>query len=150
MSPKLSVVPRRSQEEVVQANEQAHPDQMSFLTGLACPAGEDRARQEFAAEVSVEAVLRRHGGGQLMPARPLGQFGAEVDYDVDLGTALRMVADAKSAYAEAPEDLRKRFPTFGAFVDAVQRGAVAVREVEPPPAPPQRVVVVPDPNAPPA
>lgn len=138
----MSVVPRRSQEQVVLDGESGLEDQISFLTGLSCDPLEDQARQEFGPEVTVEAVLRRHGGGALMPARPMGAFGGVVDFDVDLTAALGMVADARRMYAEAPQELREKFPTFGEFVQAAESGRVGVREATPAPTPPQRVVIV--------
>lgn len=138
------VVPRRTQAEVVAVHDSKAADQISFLTAISIDPKEDRARHEFGPEVEVEAVLRRHGGGQLMPAQPYQGFGVTVDYDVDLTHALRMVSEAKAEYAAAPADIRKRFPTFGQFVQAVESGAVAVREAEPTPTPPQRVIVVPE------
>lgn len=142
-------VPRRIQDDVVRAVESDSPDQISFLTGIAIDGAEDQARQEFRADTDVETILKRHGGAALRPAEPLSGYGQVVDYDTDLAAALTMVQDAKRAYDGAPADIRKRFPTYGAFVQAVQSGLVAVREAEEAPMPPQRVVVVSEATEPP-
>lgn len=146
-NPDAVAVPRRTQAEVTAVYDSKADDQISFLTGIAIDPAEDRARHEFGPEVSVEAVLRRHGGGQLLPAQPHQGYGATVDYDVDLAHSLRMISEAKAQYAAAPADIRKRFPSFGAFVQAVDAGLVAVREAEPAPTPPQRVILVPEANS---
>lgn len=143
----FSAVPRRIQDDVVAAVESSSPDQISFLTGIDIDPSEDQARQEFRADTDVDTILARHGGAALRPAQPLAGFGQVVDYDTDLGTALRMVAEAKAAYEAAPADIRKRFKSYGAFVEAVQDGRVAVRDAEGAPIPPQRVIVVSEPSS---
>lgn len=141
------MIPRRSQEEAVLSVESGLEDQISFLTGLSIDPKEDMARQEFRADTDVDTILARHGGAALRPAQPLAGFGRVVDYDTDLASALRMVAEAKAAYDQAPADIRKRFKSYGAFVEAVQDGRVAVRDAEGAPIPPQRVIVVSEPSS---
>lgn len=102
--------------------------------GLDCDPAEDRTRQEFKAEVEIETILRRYGA-QAGP--PMASFGGEVDFDFDLQDALNAHRSARAEYMRAPEELRKMYKTYGAFVRAVERGEVGVREVvEAAPVPP--------------
>lgn len=110
-----------------------HTDELAEVTGLACPEDEDRTRQEFAEEADVNVLLRRYG------AVPMGEatYG-EFDYDVHLHQAVNGVRQARDDYRRMPAEVRNQFPTFEAFMAAVEDGRLeittepAVKQPEPP------------------
>lgn len=86
---------------------------------LACPASEDKARQEFKDEANINHLLKRYGA--LPPAVPPG--GA-FDFDVTLQDGLNAIQDVAQGYANLPRDVRQAYPTPLDLVAAVLRGEV--------------------------
>lgn len=109
----------------------------SLMGAVMCNAKEDRCRQEEVADTDINKILRHFGLGA--PMRPGAQFG-EVDYDLDLQTALEAISEAKRAYRLLPDQLRREYPNVISLLAAMERGEVAFTQVDPdaaPPAPPK-------------
>lgn len=99
----------------------------SLESGLACTPEEDKARQEFKAEADINVLLRKYGA---VPQRPLS-YG-EVDFDLDLHTAINAVSQASLGYASLPEHVRRKFPDLPSLFAAIANGE-AVDFTAPPP-----------------
>lgn len=128
------VIMRRSAADVVLAYEAGEED--VYGCPLVCDPAEDMTRQEFKAECDTETILRRYGA---FPSPPVGAYGAEIDFDLDLQGALQAQRVARIEYMRAPADLRLKYRSYGEFVRAIERGEIGIREVkeeeEPPIAP---------------
>lgn len=92
----------------------------SEKVGVKCDPKEDRARQEFKAEADVSTILARFGAGATFGA-PRGSSG-EVDFDLDLQTAYRVVAESREAWLRLPVDVRQRYRGWQELQAAVEAG----------------------------
>lgn len=102
------------------------PEEMaswSDESGLACPPGEDRTRQEFKDEADVNVILRRVGAGGFEP-RPM-VYGVQ-DTDADLQTIYAAAAVAQDGWLKLPEHLRRRYPGWPELLAAVDRGEASL------------------------
>lgn len=90
----------------------------------------DRARQEFAKETDINAMLKSFGipGQQRQPA-----YG-EVDFSIDLQQALAAIEDAKRAWRRMPDDIREKYPSWQSMLNAANSGELELelKEAEPP------------------
>lgn len=105
-------------------------DEVSQATRLHFPGDEPGARQEFKQQTDVNYIMKRYGG---VP-QGLSQFG-EVDYTLNLQEALTRASEAKAAYDRLPQELRQRYPSWPAILDATMRGEIQKIENEKPAAP---------------
>lgn len=126
---------RRSAADVMWSYEHGEEDLFGFP--LVCDPAEDQTRQEFAAEVDTQTILRRYGA---FPSPPAAAFGSEVDYSMGLQEALEAQRSARAEYMRAPGDLRLKYRTYEQFVRAVERGEIGVREVKEEPVVPVTIV----------
>lgn len=94
-------------------------DKMSVDTGLACDPAKDVTRQEFKADTDTHQILKKFGLGALT-AKPI--FGTTIDFDIDLQQAHQAVALAEHAHGQLPQQLRDKFPTWKAMLDAAENG----------------------------
>lgn len=94
-------------------------DDISLLTGLDSSDLPDLARQEFRDEADVNQLLSRYGVGVPLQQQP--QFG-EVDWDLDLHSAFITVDRAQHAFNELPHELKTKYKTTHAMLDAMNSG----------------------------
>lgn len=93
----------------------------------------DMARQEFKDDADINKLLARFGINT--PTRTNPQFG-EVDFTADLQGALSAIADARTAHANLPPEVKKDFPTWQRLLNALERGEIRlVSDKEKPVAP---------------
>lgn len=88
----------------------------------------DTARQEFKKEADVNVLLQRFGVHA--PQRP-GQMGQQIDYNIDLQTALTSIAAAKEAFRSLPDNLKNKYQTWQALLTALDRGQLVINLAEP-------------------
>lgn len=103
----------------------------------------DFARQEYKDEADVNKLMYRFGvgllGGQRQP-----QWGQEIDYDLDLQTALNSVAEAKQAWWGLPDNLKNAYPSWRELLNALESGQLSIKREEPAtPAEPPAIPTVP-------
>lgn len=89
----------------------------------------DMARQEFKDETDVNKVLARYG----IDGLPRTPEYSEVDYNLDLQSALESIRDAERAIQKLPPELREKYDTWerllaGAYNGGVQNDLVAYHE----------------------
>lgn len=78
-------------------------------------------RQEYKDEVDINNLLLKFGVNQQM--RPI-KYGEEIDYTVDLQTAMIAVEQAQHGYDRSvPQELRTKYPTWQEWLNAVNSGA---------------------------
>lgn len=94
-------------------------DEYSQASGLDASMG-DKTRQEFAAEVEINNLLKRYGVGVRPPA-----FG-EIDFDMGLQDSLAAMEEAKRAFARMPLEIKRQFEDWRGLLNAVESGAYAV------------------------
>lgn len=92
----------------------------SEKVGLKCDPKEDRARQEFKADADVSTILSRFGAGATFGA-PRGSSG-EVDFDLDLQTAYRVVEESRQAWLRLPLEVRQKYRGWQELQAAVESG----------------------------
>lgn len=93
-------------------------DQYSQLTGLDFTGTETLTRQEFKDEADLNILLSRYGVAQMRPV----QYGKEVDYTVDLQTAISALEAANAATFDVPEELRDKYPTWRHVLNGAESG----------------------------
>lgn len=87
---------------------------------VACPASEDRTRQEFKDDQDINKLLKRHGVGVQSLLRPVA-YGS-YDFDQSLHGALLSLQAFREAFSGLPEGLRKAYPSPEALMAAVASG----------------------------
>jgi len=87
----------------------------------------DRTRQEGKADADVYTILRKHGVNLPQHHARAGTSGA-VDYDYNLQQGLQHVQAAKTAWANIPNDIRKKYPTWQLLETALHEGKVVVKD----------------------
>lgn len=85
------------------------------------------ARQEFKADQDINAMLKKFG--VMIPQLPL-QFG-DVDFSIDLQTALGAIRQAKQAWQKLPADVKADYPSWQSLLNAMESGQVNLRTGEP-------------------
>lgn len=91
---------------------------------LDCSDLPDTARQEFAQEADINYMLSRFN---ITPARGAPQFG-EWDDTIDLQTAITATREAREAYRRVPKELREKFSSMEQLLQAIETGALQIRE----------------------
>lgn len=102
-------------------------DIYSLETGVDFSEG-DVARQEFKADVDINVQLARFG---VFAPQRVSQWGQEIDYGVDLQTALEAVAAAKRAHNQLSAELRAKYGTWQSLLNALESGEFKM-DVNPP------------------
>ena len=92
----------------------------SEKVGVACTAGEDRARPEFLKESLTSTILARFGAGQVLPVRP--GVNGETDYDLDLHRAIALVQESKDAWMRLPREARSKYRSWIELQTAIEKG----------------------------
>lgn len=80
------------------------------------------ARQEFKDEADVNKILQRFG--VTAPQRQV--IYESVDYDLDLQTAHIAIDQAKEMHQKLPRDLREKYPTWQAILNAIHNGSLKI------------------------
>lgn len=80
---------------------------------------EQITRQEFRDDADINNILNRMGVNA--PQRPL-KYGEEIDYTLDLQTALEALDAVKVAEFDVPPELRNRYPTWREVLNGVESG----------------------------
>lgn len=93
-------------------------DAWSHATGLACDPEGDKARQEHKNETDINVILGRFG---VNVAQRQPTFG-EVDYDVDLQTAMAAIGAAQRAHQRLPDSLKERYPDWRSVLNGLHSG----------------------------
>lgn len=88
----------------------------------------DMARQEFAAEADINVMLHKFG---IAPERGAPVYG-EWDDTMDLQQAIASVTEAKAAYADLPEELRRKFNSMEELLRAYANGSLVIKNEEVP------------------
>lgn len=88
----------------------------SELTQIDCSDEIDRTHQEFKKEADINDLMTRFGVGQRQP-----QFG-DMDFSLDLQSALAAVREAKDVHARMPDSIRKLYPTWRSLLNAANTG----------------------------
>lgn len=83
------------------------------------PEGESLTRQEFKSDTDINILLARFGVDQ--PQRQM-QWGAEVDYNMDLQQAYAAVAQAQGIMAHVPQELREKYRNSAQVLGAIESG----------------------------
>lgn len=105
-------------------------DLYSVETAIDTSVKPDLARQEYKDETDLNKLLFRYGVG-LLPGQRQPTWGQEIDYDMDLQTALSAVADAKRAWAGLPPNLKAAYPSWRELLNALESGRLEIKAEEP-------------------
>lgn len=81
--------------------------------------GPELTRQEFKDEANLNILLARFGVNQQV--RQNANF-TEVDYNLDLQTALGAIDAARRANMKVPEELRAKYPNWLAVLEGAETG----------------------------
>lgn len=92
------------------------------------PANKDTARQEFKQEADINYMLSRFG---ITSPRGAPTYG-EVDETIDLQTAIESVREARDGYQRLDKELRDKFPSMEAMLNAVENGSLVLKHEEAP------------------
>lgn len=76
-------------------------------------------RPEFAHDADVNVILNRFG--LETQNRPI-KWGEEIDYTLDLQKAMMATEQADNAHRTIPEELKKKYPTYQGWLNAVNSG----------------------------
>lgn len=99
----------------------------SELTALDCSNSADMARQEFKKETDINDLMRRFGLST--PTRPPEY--SDVDWNIDLQSALAAIADSKRAWYTLPDNLRQKYPNWRDLLNALEKGELTLHNEEP-------------------
>lgn len=94
-------------------------DEYSIETGLDFTDVEPITRQEFKDEADLNILLARYGVAQ--PTRPM-KYGEEIDYTLDLQTALASLEAARRAHFNVPDELRAKYPDWQSVLNGAESG----------------------------
>lgn len=89
----------------------------------------DRTRQEYKQDADINYMLGRFG---VVPNKGQPIYG-EWDDTLDLQLAMQAVRDARYAYGNLPEEMRKRFRSMEELIAAVENGSLVIKDEEPEP-----------------
>lgn len=91
------------------------------VEGIACDPAEDKARQEFAADVDVNRIVRKYGVGLAFGAQP--RYG-EQDFDTDLLQLKMGARRLVEALRTAPAGLAEKYASEAAVLQGLSSGAL--------------------------
>lgn len=92
------------------------------------PINKDMARQEFKDEADINYMLSRFGVTQ---PRGTPTYGT-TDDTLDLQQALTSVREARAAYGDLPLNLREKFTSMEAMLNAIENGSLVIKNEEAP------------------
>lgn len=103
---------------------QADGRQEEFSDLAATDVGTDSyTRQEFKDEADLNILLARFGVNT--PIRTGGQYGQEIDYNLDLQQAFAAIEAARRANLAVPPELQTKYPTWREVLNAAETGEYA-------------------------
>lgn len=88
----------------------------------------DLTRQEDKEAADIHNMLAKMG---VVAPRGAPRYG-EWDDSIDLMTAINSVQEARDAFANVPEELRKKFTSMEQLLDAVENGSLVLKDEEAP------------------
>lgn len=88
----------------------------------------DMARQEFANDADINYMLSKF---KITPERGAPTYG-EWDDTIDLQQAIASVTEARQAFRDLPEELRKKFNNMEELLQAYANGSLVIKEGEEP------------------
>lgn len=88
----------------------------------------DMARQEFGAEADINNMLSRFG---VVPDTKQPIYGVW-DETLDLQQAITSTREARNAYQQLPEELRKKFGSMEELLNAIENGSLEIRDEKAP------------------
>lgn len=92
------------------------------------PGNRDTARQEFAKEADINYMLSRFG---ITPQRGAPTYG-EWDDSLDLQQAIASVQEARAAYRDLPDALKKKFNSMEELLAAYHNGSLVIKDGDAP------------------
>lgn len=103
-------------------------DKYSKMGGIDCSKDPGLTRQEQAADADINNIMKRFGVSESQ--RPV-MYG-EQDFTYDLQQSIEAVREVKNAHAAMHTDLKKVFPTWQRFINAVETGEAekTIQELE--------------------
>lgn len=122
-------------------------EEYSELTGLDSSNLPDLARQEWKTDADINNLMDRFLRTGALNQRPVN-YG-EQDYNTDLQQALQAIQEAKFTHSTLPEEVRNKYPTWQAMLNAVESGQLRKDMIWPPvteplqPPPTNPVIVTP-------
>lgn len=98
-------------------------DEASEAAGLTTAADDDEfaARQEDKDETDINVMLRRFGVEGVVRSQRPATYG-EVDYTIDLQSALHSVQEARTMFDRLPPELKKKYGTWQNVLNAAESG----------------------------
>lgn len=81
--------------------------------------GETLTRQEYKDDADINNIVRRFGIDSHAARQPL--FG-EMNFDMNLQSAFADIAHANALFKSLPKELRDKYPTRGAMMEAMDNG----------------------------
>lgn len=91
---------------------------VSIATATQDDSAFDRTRQEYTKDADVNNLLTRFG---VMHTGETPLY-KEIDYNIDLQTALRAIQTTREAYRTLPADIRAKYPDWQTLLNAVENG----------------------------
>lgn len=95
-------------------------DETSTAAATDANQGDSLTRQEFRDDADLNILLARFG--VQTPIRTDGQYGQEIDYNIDLQQALGAVEAARRANLNVPDELRDKYPDWKSVLNAAETG----------------------------
>lgn len=92
------------------------------------PDNKDRARQEFKLEADINYMLSRFG---ITQPRGTPTYGI-IDDSIDLQQAINSTEQAREAYLKLPAELRAKFPSMEAMLNAIENESLVIKDEEAP------------------
>lgn len=92
------------------------------------PDNKDMARQEFKQEADINYMLSKFGVTSPRGAPTYGEW----DDTIDLQVAFQSISDARTAYAQLPENLRAKFTRMEDLLTALDNGSLVIKNEDAP------------------
>lgn len=95
-------------------------EEYSKLTRQTYKGTDDLARQEFKEEQDINRMLARYGVPQAIAAQRATV--GEVNYDMDLQSALHQIRETREAYTRLSPELRQKYANWQQLLAAIEAG----------------------------
>lgn len=111
----ISENPFKAVRKQTDGKQHLYSEASAFFTGT-----ETLVRQEDADSADINVLLSRYGVSPTSNRTP--EWNQEIDYSIDLQTALGAAQAGRDAHAQMPPELRRKYPTWGHMVAAIESG----------------------------
>lgn len=101
-------------------------EQYSEITALDTSDLPDTTRKEFKDEADINYIMSRFD-----PTMARQPVFSEIDYDLDLQTAIHAVDEARTAYENLPQKLKERFTSWEQLLAALNSGRLRINTERP-------------------